>query len=254
MPDHPLAPVYLDNEPVALPGEARPQVAQVLAARGRSPDAVDVLLLDEWGADTGTRLDPEDVLDRTAAVRPIYLTTFGREDAGPDAGSGEGVPDLPGVGAAAARIGSGSGGASQFGQGRQPGEPPPRPPTPRETTAPGVSGQGNAAGSAQSAYSRTGTDTLGPGMIRQEAPGGFGSGTGKGTSSGARESGKPAPASRMAAGLEDPFGKEGLRGPQGEAKSIDPSLPAARAPSGTGSEPASPDEPGPEPDSEPDNA
>jgi hypothetical protein len=207
MADPPLAPVYVDSEPVMLMGDPRPAVAKAVAASGRNPARVRVRLQDREEG-TAIPLELEDVLDRTEVpTRPIYLTTV------------EGDPDLdaPELAAKAARIGSGSGGASQFsvGGGAGPG--------------PGVSGQGNAAGSLQSAYSRTGTDTAGPGMLPQEGEAGFGSGAGKGTSSGAPQSGKTAPApSRMAAGLEDPFGKEGLAG------KADGTAPAPPEPSGLG--------------------
>ncbi|HUR64553.1 MAG TPA: hypothetical protein VM241_08745 [Candidatus Thermoplasmatota archaeon] len=203
--------MYLDNEPVGLLGDPRPQVAKVLAAGGHAFERVDVLLLEGRDDAKGIRLDPEDVLDRTEQpTRAIYLTIVER------AGDGDGLEldAAEGVGAVAARIGSGTGGASQFGQGNGP---------PLDL-GPGVSGEGNERGGPQSAYSRTGTDTAEPGMTEQDAQAaGFGSGAGKGTSSGARESGKPTTGrSRMAAGLEDPFGKEGLTKPTEAAQDPQP--------------------------------
>jgi hypothetical protein len=207
-----LAPVYLDDEPVALPDDPRPRVAVVLAAGGRRPEGVAVVL--QQGRGTGVRVGPDEVLVRTQEpTRPIYLTTMER------------------------------GGVAQVAE------------------APGVSGQGNAAGSLQSAYSRTGTDTAEPGMIGQEAQAdGFGSGAGKGASSGARESGKATP-SRMAAGLEDPFGREGLNGKVdgaggsvlGASRPVRQVPKRATGPSGTGSEAerAEANEPEPEPEPEP---
>ncbi|MEA3203490.1 MAG: hypothetical protein QOI63_1165 [Thermoplasmata archaeon] len=212
MESPPLAPVYLDNEPVGLHDDPRPRVAAVLAASGRPPEHFAVLWRQDQEGDAGALIGLEEVLDRTEAPTvAIYLTTVAPET---DA-------DLEG----------------------------------EVESGPGVSGEGNEAGSLQSAYSRTGTDTAGPGMIAQEADAaGFGSGAGKGASSGARESGKATPAtpsaedgrSRMAAGLEDPFGKEGLSGKVDKPGLGVTSPVRPRAASGTGSEPAAAEASAPE--------
>ncbi|HEX2066734.1 MAG TPA: hypothetical protein VHI93_07975 [Candidatus Thermoplasmatota archaeon] len=153
----PLAPVYLDNEPVPLPAEPRPRVAQVAAAAGKPPDRFAILRLDGPGGAVGVQVGPDEVLDRTLdPAQAIHLAAVAR----------------------AAPVAAPAGGSRAFGQG----------PHGVEGLSPGVSGEGNEAGSLQSAYSRTGTDTAGPGMAEQEAR------------------------RRMAAGLEDPFGKEGLSG------------------------------------------
>ncbi|HUR62226.1 MAG TPA: hypothetical protein VM286_07690 [Candidatus Thermoplasmatota archaeon] len=187
-----LAPIYLDNQPVSLLGDPRPQVAKVVAAMGKHPERFDVRRLDS-PAGSGLLVDLEDILDRTAEpTKPIYLTTIEKETGLED--PGEGAAEVAGPGTA-------------------------------PSTLPGVSGQGNSAGSAQSAYSRTGTDTAEPGMV-----GDFGSGAGKGISSMTPQSGKstpstPTPGLPAAAGPSAPkavpdidpaFGKEGLHGKQGQ--------------------------------------
>jgi hypothetical protein len=212
-----LAPVYLDNQPVSLMGDPRPHVAKVVAAMGKHPERFDVRRLDS-PTDSGNVVDLEDVIDRTTEpTKAIYLTTV--EKGG----------DLE---------------ASDY-ESAQPS------PTASPAGATGVSGQGNAAGSAQSAYSRTGTDTAEPGMV-----GDFGSGAGKGISSMTPQSGKsdptptaapsdPVPPKSVPA-LVGEFGKEGLHGKQGQGPSslhngrktdVDTDKPST-APSGTGSDPA----------------
>jgi len=205
--------VYLDDQPVGLADDPRPQVAQVLAASGRSPTSVKVRQLDSHEGHDSRQLALEEYLDRAAEpTRPIYLTT--------EAVTVDQSPvDAPlvadaGLNGPARYAGERASGA--FGQGPEvlPGEVS----TEAPAASPGVSGEGNARGSLQSAYSRTGTDTAEPGMTEPRA--GFGSGTGKGTSSGARESGKSsvpaasAPAA-TAVDLNGPFGREGLAGKQG---------------------------------------
>lgn len=211
MESPPLAPVYLDNERVRLRGAAHPRVREVVAASGRAADRFDVVLLRDGAApDAGTLVGPDDVLDRTnEPTRPIYLTCVER-DADLDL-------DVAEEGAEERRV------------------------------HPSYSGPPPGGESLGSPYARTGTDTAEPGMTGQEArQAGFGSGAGEGTSSGPRESGKAIPSapsarSRMAAGLEDPFGREGLHGKAPPGRASRPSRRSSRgrqatAPSGTGSE------------------
>ncbi len=69
-----LARVYLDNEPVALMADPKPQLAKILAAAGRAGDAVHVLRLRSPHDADGRRLRLGGVLDRTEAAHvPIYL-------------------------------------------------------------------------------------------------------------------------------------------------------------------------------------
>lgn len=175
-----LAPVYLDNQPVRLMGDPSPQVAKVIAAMGKHPERFDVRRLDSPLDAPGNVVDLEDILDRTAEpTKPIYLTTV------------EKASGLEGTTYESAE-------------------------TPSD--APGVSGQGNAAGSPQSAYSRTGTDTAEPGMV-----GDFGSGAAQGISSmtsAPTPNALPDPANaespQAVPALVGDFGKEGLHGKQGQ--------------------------------------
>jgi hypothetical protein len=187
MESPPLAPVYLDNQPVSLMGDPRPRVAKVVAASGRPAGSYDVVLLEDEADRSGVLVGLEDVLDRTQEpTRPIYLTCVER-DADLDLDVAEEATEPT-----AARVIPGASG------------PPDR----------GGEEEEEWIGSLGSPYARTGTDTAEPGMARQDAEqAGFGSGAGEGTSHGSRESGKATAArSRMAAGLEDPFGREGLHG------------------------------------------
>jgi hypothetical protein len=231
MPPQPLAPVYLDDEPVSLLGDPRPQVSKVLAASGREAGQVRVRRLEDEQDHDGIAVALDAFLDRTTEpTKPIYLTTAEPPTTRGATGQGGAAASDAGLNGPQQFVGDRATGA--FGQG--PAAPLAEPP--------GVSGQGNARGSAQSAYSRTGTDTAQPGMATPAED--FGIGTGKGTSSGARESGKPtaeaAPAGPLPS-LEEPFGREGLhgkqgmgpmelRGPEGTARG------PGTDPSGTGSE------------------
>lgn len=202
MESQPLAPVYLDNEPVRLSGEPRPRVAQVVAASGRAVGSVDVVLLASGDDEGGVLVDLNDVLDRTQEpTKAIHLTCVER---GGDLDPAEDAAEPP------VRPGAFSG-------------PPPG---------------GESLGSP---YSRTGTDTAQPGMAQQDArQAGLGGGAGEG--SGSQEPGAPT-RSRMAAGLEDPFGREGLHGkaehpdePEPEPSGLGASRPVrAIGRSGTGS-------------------
>ncbi|MCA1819237.1 MAG: hypothetical protein LC620_04170, partial [Halobacteriales archaeon] len=165
---------------------------------------------------SGVLVGLQDVLDRTQEpTRPIYLTCVERgADLDLDVAEEATGPE-------AARVIPGDSGPPDGGE------------------------EEDWIGSLGSPYARTGTDTAEPGMARQDAEqAGFGSGAGEGTSHGSRESGKATAArSRMAAGLEDPFGREGLHGkaPQPEGTPEPSGLGATRpvraiARSGTGSE------------------
>lgn len=71
-----LAPIYLDNEPVPLADEPRPNVAQILAARGRQPEGLEVVRLRFMADAEGRPLRPDDTIDRTLQTsNPVYLRT-----------------------------------------------------------------------------------------------------------------------------------------------------------------------------------
>lgn len=69
-----LAPVYLDNKPIALK-DARPKVSAILSAMGK-PETTDVKWLQFQPNSQGKALRSEEVLDRTTdPSKPIYLTS-----------------------------------------------------------------------------------------------------------------------------------------------------------------------------------
>src|ERR1051326_5076766 len=120
-----LAPVYLDNEPVSLMGDPRPQVSKVIAATGKHPEKFDVKLLHSETDTEGKTLDLDYVIDRTEEpTKAIYLTTVEKEGGSESVGAegAERISGTPGTKSGAASpgsstgVGSGSsGGAYGFG-------------------------------------------------------------------------------------------------------------------------------------------
>ncbi len=70
-----LATVYLDNEPVGLMGDPKPQVAKIVVAAGRRPEMVQVLRARSANDKGGQPLGLEEIIDRTMEPTvPVYLT------------------------------------------------------------------------------------------------------------------------------------------------------------------------------------
>lgn len=187
-----LAPVYLDDRPVLLMGDPRPNVGKVMAASGKRTARAGVVRLPGPGDAQGVPMGLGDVLDRTEEPTvPIYLTTV-EPDSLP--GAAEGIADV----------------ASQFGQGRGPGLGSAYGRTGTDTAGPGMPPQ---EGEAEGFGSGAGKATLpGAAAPRQPAP--------------------TPPGERMAATLEGRFGREGFEGkaePEGTAASTGPSGTASEA-------------------------
>ncbi len=71
-----LSPVFLDNRPVYLIDEPRPQVLTILRATGARPSELEISRVRSPAEKGGTHLHLEDVLDRTEdPVKPIYLVS-----------------------------------------------------------------------------------------------------------------------------------------------------------------------------------
>jgi hypothetical protein len=153
-----LAPVYLDNEPVSLMGDPRPQVSKVIAATGKHPEKFDVMLLHSENDTEGKRLGLDEVIDRTEEpTKAIYLTCVEKDQL--EAGSAEGAEPASssfsvlrggqGTQTQARSAGQGSSfGSGTSGQGRsnQPGQSG----TSGASNIPGASGGSNVGyGSAQ---------------------------------------------------------------------------------------------------------
>ncbi|MES2154729.1 MAG: hypothetical protein V4510_06290 [bacterium] len=69
-----LSEVFFDNQPVALAGEAAPQVLEVVRAVGARPSELEIIRVPSAASTSGTHLHLEDILDRKAdPVNPIYL-------------------------------------------------------------------------------------------------------------------------------------------------------------------------------------
>lgn len=70
-----LSKIYFDDRPVQLLGdESRPRLERIVHAGGKSPEAVDVLVLAARKDKTGHLLRAGEVIDRTVEpAKPIYL-------------------------------------------------------------------------------------------------------------------------------------------------------------------------------------
>ena len=71
----PLSKIYFDDKPVKL-GEdaARPTLARIVRAGGKSPNRVDVVVLRSPKDEAGHLLNPHELIDRTVEpAKPIYL-------------------------------------------------------------------------------------------------------------------------------------------------------------------------------------
>jgi hypothetical protein len=69
-----LAPVYVDDERVALHQDPRPRVSKVVEAAGRKPDQVRVVRLADRNDREGRPLHMSDVIDRIEAPEnPVFL-------------------------------------------------------------------------------------------------------------------------------------------------------------------------------------
>ena len=69
-----LAPIYLDNQPVGLQGDPKPQVSKIITASGKRPESVEVRRLMSQADTQGKTMKPDEVIDRTASsTTPIYL-------------------------------------------------------------------------------------------------------------------------------------------------------------------------------------
>ncbi len=74
MNPEPLAPIFLDNKPIALK-EPKPRVSAILSADGRQA-ATDVKWMKSQADAHGTTLRPDDTVDRTSdPSKAIYLTS-----------------------------------------------------------------------------------------------------------------------------------------------------------------------------------
>jgi hypothetical protein len=170
-----LAPVYLDNEPVSLMGDPKPQVSKVVAATGKRPEKFDIKLLTSESDTQGETVALDYVIDRTEEpAKAIYLTAVEKESDSLGAEGAEGGKSTGFGSSWGSSKGSGNSGNAGFGKtGSTPGNQPAQP-------MKGGSGQGNQGfGSGSATPSNQGTSTQGQGSYGQ----GKGLSGGVGTSS-----------------------------------------------------------------------
>ncbi len=68
-----LAPIYVNDERVALQGNPKPAVSAIVTAWGKRPQPVEVVRLRSRTDSQGQRLRSAEVIDRTATAEPVYL-------------------------------------------------------------------------------------------------------------------------------------------------------------------------------------
>lgn len=146
-----LAPVYLDNEPVSLMGDPKPQVSKVIAATGKRPEKFDIKLLHSQTDTEGKQIDLDYVIDRTEEpAKPIYLTCVEKDtqegELGAEGAEG-GLSGKSGFGSGSSygsqKGGSNVGGSGQGNQGFGSSGKPPHQGTSTQTQGgkPGLSGE-----------------------------------------------------------------------------------------------------------------